>query len=48
MPTGVICRSNPRPTFGSRLREEISDRPLAEFPPLGAEAIGETFAAFRP
>ncbi len=48
LPIGVIYRSDPRPTFGSRFREEISDRPLAELPPLGAEAIGEIFEGFRP
>jgi 2-oxoglutarate ferredoxin oxidoreductase subunit beta len=48
LPIGVLYRANPRPTFGSRFREEISDRPLAELPPLGAEAIEEIFAGFRP
>lgn len=39
IPAGILYRTESRPIFGARYREQFGALPLAELPPLGEEAL---------
>ncbi len=47
-PIGVLYQTQPRKTMGARFRQTISDRPLSELKPIGAETIQSALNDYRP
>ncbi|WP_084517209.1 thiamine pyrophosphate-dependent enzyme [Desulfatiglans anilini] len=46
--TGILHRGTPGAAFGSRFRETMTGKPLADLKPLHADRVEEFFDAFRP
>lgn len=47
MPIGILYRSDPKPPFGQRFRDEITDRILANQDFVQAEKIGDILERFK-
>lgn len=46
-PVGILYRADPRPVFGQRYRDEISERPLAELPVPSVEDLDQLLEMYR-
>lgn len=47
IPIGILYRTEPKTRFAARYRSEITDKPLAEMPPMEADKLDEILAGFR-
>lgn len=47
-PIGILYEGEPRTRMGARFHKTVTDRPLAELKPVGAEAIQSTLNEYRP